>query len=518
LLNTLLEVVGGVAGSLAIGAGGNVLYRWATLAWQSSLRGLKGLKPDENGDIELAVGLSALQATFFCVQKALTLENIKPIRPRLKAIRRQVRRRIAHLEKDFHPFGIDHRQLLSVKHNEEYGSQICMQEVKNLESTYGELTEDVRKIFQDDWFELLVKQYLYQIKNDARVERAVLVKEIDDLKHEIGGTLERVEYPDSPIYRPTGAEIISYGKKIATFVLLIVLGAAYGFALEHITHGSELSSWNIAGVTALEFLLAGAITGLAVKSKKLVYSATTPYAAWVAVTFLAIQAGVFIDLRSELMAAAREQITSGHVFQILPSMRGAVTAAIVSQPKGAVETPPEKLPHITRRPAPLMGDSIPAGSGQPPIGLGVTPNTEPGATPRQLPEASTGTQPAVPARLVAEQSSGAAQPFATASTTPSQDAATKVGADMDTSIEVFSKPPISYTDEARQLKVQGDVVLRVKFCRDGHVQVLEVVHGLGHGLDEEARRVAEQIRFRPATRNGQAVDSTTTITITFQLA
>jgi TonB family protein len=37
-------------------------------------------------------------------------------------------------------------------------------------------------------------------------------------------------------------------------------------------------------------------------------------------------------------------------------------------------------------------------------------------------------------------------------------------------------------------------------------------------LDDEARRVAEQIRFRPATRNGQAVDKSTTITITFQLA
>ena len=45
-----------------------------------------------------------------------------------------------------------------------------------------------------------------------------------------------------------------------------------------------------------------------------------------------------------------------------------------------------------------------------------------------------------------------------------------------------------------------------------------VVRGLGHGLDEEARRVAAQIRFRPATRNGQAVDVTTNITITFQLA
>jgi TonB family protein len=87
-----------------------------------------------------------------------------------------------------------------------------------------------------------------------------------------------------------------------------------------------------------------------------------------------------------------------------------------------------------------------------------------------------------------------------------------------TSIEVLSKPTAQYTSEAKQLKVQGDVILRVTFTANGKVIVQGVVHGLGHGLDEEARRVAQQIRFRPATRNGQAVDMTTNITITFQLA
>ena len=87
-----------------------------------------------------------------------------------------------------------------------------------------------------------------------------------------------------------------------------------------------------------------------------------------------------------------------------------------------------------------------------------------------------------------------------------------------TDLEVLSKPPVQYTSEARQLKVEGNVVLRVTFTAHGQVQVQGVVHGLGHGLDEEAQRVAQQIRFRPATRNGVAVDLTTNITITFQLA
>ncbi len=87
-----------------------------------------------------------------------------------------------------------------------------------------------------------------------------------------------------------------------------------------------------------------------------------------------------------------------------------------------------------------------------------------------------------------------------------------------TSLEVLSKPPVQYTSEARQQKIQGDVVLRVTFTAAGQVIVQGVVHGLGYGLDEEARRVAGQIRFRPATRDGRPVDMTTNITITFQLA
>lgn len=87
-----------------------------------------------------------------------------------------------------------------------------------------------------------------------------------------------------------------------------------------------------------------------------------------------------------------------------------------------------------------------------------------------------------------------------------------------TEVEVLSKPPVQYTAEARQLHIEGDVVLSVTFLASGHVQVHGVIRGLGHGLDEEARRVAEEIRFRPATSDGHPVDFTTKITITFQLA
>jgi len=106
-------------------------------------------------------------------------------------------------------------------------------------------------------------------------------------------------------------------------------------------------------------------------------------------------------------------------------------------------------------------------------------------------------------------------PTAAVAATPMQ---TATAAPAMTNIEVISKPPVQYTSEARQLRIQGDVVLRVTFTAAGQVVVNGIVRGLGHGLDEEARRVAQQIRFRPATQNGRAVDKTTNITITFQLA
>jgi TonB family protein len=75
-----------------------------------------------------------------------------------------------------------------------------------------------------------------------------------------------------------------------------------------------------------------------------------------------------------------------------------------------------------------------------------------------------------------------------------------------------------YTSEARQLKIQGDVVLRVTITTSGQMLVQNVIHGLGHGLDEAAMRSAPTYKFQPATRNGQAVEYTTNIIIKFQTA
>jgi TonB family protein len=75
-----------------------------------------------------------------------------------------------------------------------------------------------------------------------------------------------------------------------------------------------------------------------------------------------------------------------------------------------------------------------------------------------------------------------------------------------------------YTSEAKQLRIQGDVVLRVTITTGGQMVVHNVIHGLGHGLDESAMKSAPTYKFRPATQNGQPVEYTTNIIIKFQTA
>jgi TonB family protein len=87
-----------------------------------------------------------------------------------------------------------------------------------------------------------------------------------------------------------------------------------------------------------------------------------------------------------------------------------------------------------------------------------------------------------------------------------------------TSVEITYKPNPAYTDEARNLKLEGEVLLEMEFLASGQLHVNRVVRGLGHGLDETAVAAANKMRFKPAMRNGQAMDSTAIVHVVFQLA
>ncbi len=84
--------------------------------------------------------------------------------------------------------------------------------------------------------------------------------------------------------------------------------------------------------------------------------------------------------------------------------------------------------------------------------------------------------------------------------------------------EILFKPVPAYTQEARALRIEGEVLLEVVLEASGGLRVLRVLSGLGHGLDDNAIKAAEQIRFKPALRNGQPADSTVVLHIIFQMA
>jgi TonB family protein len=88
----------------------------------------------------------------------------------------------------------------------------------------------------------------------------------------------------------------------------------------------------------------------------------------------------------------------------------------------------------------------------------------------------------------------------------------------ETPVEITFKPKPVYTAEAREKKVEGEVLLEVVFSATGRIQVLRVTRGLGFGLDESARDAASKIRFQPGTRAGNPVDLKGIVHIVFALS
>jgi TonB family protein len=85
-------------------------------------------------------------------------------------------------------------------------------------------------------------------------------------------------------------------------------------------------------------------------------------------------------------------------------------------------------------------------------------------------------------------------------------------------VEILFKPRPAYTEAARRLRIEGEVLLQVRFEASGVVTVLRLIQGLGHGLDESAAEAAGQIRFRPARRLETPIDFNAIVHIVFQLA
>jgi protein TonB len=78
-------------------------------------------------------------------------------------------------------------------------------------------------------------------------------------------------------------------------------------------------------------------------------------------------------------------------------------------------------------------------------------------------------------------------------------------AEVTTRARVLSKPEPQYTEEARRNQISGTVILNVVFSRTGQVINIQAAQPLCCGLTEKAIAAARQIRFVPATREGNPV-------------
>ena len=84
--------------------------------------------------------------------------------------------------------------------------------------------------------------------------------------------------------------------------------------------------------------------------------------------------------------------------------------------------------------------------------------------------------------------------------------------------KVLYKPTPAYTPEATALRISGAVLLRIRVSATGSVSVLQLVNGLGHGLDESAKVAVQQTRFAPARdESGQPTDWEGVVLVNFQM-
>lgn len=92
----------------------------------------------------------------------------------------------------------------------------------------------------------------------------------------------------------------------------------------------------------------------------------------------------------------------------------------------------------------------------------------------------------------------------------------KIGGDV-VAPKLIQKVEPKYTDEARDAKIQGTVVLKVVIGTDGKVRDPEIVQSLDRGLDHNAITALEQWVFEPGRKKGEPVAVRAKIEINFRL-
>lgn len=191
------------------------------------------------------------------------------------------------------------------------------------------------------------------------------------------------------------------------------------------------------------------------------------------------------------------------------------TAIVPARPKAKPRTP---LATVESSPAPALAPVVMSRAVLPPLEVEVVAGDE-----RRTIRAGTNSvrvdlQPRTPFTSVPASSSAESSPPGTADSTRVADATGRVHLSPGAA-EILSRPAVepSYPLLAKQMKVQGAVVLEALIGRDGNIQDLHVLSGPTI-LSTAAREAVKQWRFRPYLQSGQAVETEARITVNFTIS
>lgn len=83
--------------------------------------------------------------------------------------------------------------------------------------------------------------------------------------------------------------------------------------------------------------------------------------------------------------------------------------------------------------------------------------------------------------------------------------------------KITLKPEPRYTDEARQNRTSGTVVLEMVLRASGEVTDITVLRGLPHGLTESSIRAAQATKFEPALKDDRKVSQSVRVEYGFRV-
>jgi TonB family protein len=82
--------------------------------------------------------------------------------------------------------------------------------------------------------------------------------------------------------------------------------------------------------------------------------------------------------------------------------------------------------------------------------------------------------------------------------------------DQELYMEVMNKT--KYPEEAKKSYAEGEVTLSFDVKTDSTVSNVIIISGVGHGVDEEVKKLIEKLKFAPAIQNGKPVKMSTMYT------